>query len=48
MNDMIWLKNADLSIKYYIQLAKNYILGHIAAMEIIVAEILKNKILKNF
>lgn len=43
-------KNADLSIKYYIQLAKkNYILGHIAAMEIIVAEILKNKnIKKNF
>tara|TARA_B100000029_G_scaffold478574_1_gene524810 strand:- start:1676 stop:2581 length:906 start_codon:yes stop_codon:yes gene_type:complete len=43
-------KNADLAIKYYIQLAKkNYILGHWMAMEIIVAEILKNKnIKKNF
>ena len=46
-------KNADLAIKYYIQLAKkNYILGHIAAMEIIVAEIKKfkngKKNLKNF
>ena len=40
-------KNADLAIKYYIQLAKkNYILGHIAATQIIVAEIEKNKNIK--
>ena len=40
-------KNNDLAIKYYIQLAKkNYILGHIAATQIIVAEIEKNKNIK--
>ena len=40
-------KNADLAIKYYIQLAKkNYILAHIAATEIIIAEIKKNKNIK--
>ena len=40
-------KNPDLAIKYYIQLAKkNYILGHIAATQIIVAEIEKNKNIK--
>ena len=39
-------KNADLAIKY-IQLAKkNYILGHIAATQIIVAEIEKNQNIK--